>query len=348
MKDIVHLAAWRLVGRIAQIRNKILFKKQRESGQIVRFNTSMATCNLGDYIIMYYCNDILRGLYPECNFLDVSTHMLPTREEETLVKETKYKFVCGTNLLTSHIEEGWNWRLPDGFRAKLNYRNVILLGVGWKNYEEKCSEYTRMIYRELLNPSVIHSVRDSYTEKKLKQIGINNVINTGCPTMWRLTPEFCETIPTKKARNVITTITDYRPDVENDSVLLNILGRNYETVYLWLQGSTDEEYIKKLELPSNIAIIPARLTAYEEMLSGGNVDYIGTRLHAGIFALNHHVRSIVIAVDNRAKEIAKDTDLPIIPRERIESDLESLLNRRFETEIKIKEHNIDTFMEQFK
>lgn len=40
------------------------------------------------------------------------------------------------------------------------------------------------------------------------------------------------------------------------------------------------------------------------------MDYIGTRLHGGIHALNHGVRAIVIEVDNRAAEIARDTGLP--------------------------------------
>ena len=69
-----------------------------------------------------------------------------------------------------------------------------------------------------------------------------------------------------------------------------------------------------LDLPFNVIIIPRDLEAYERRLIQGNVDYVGTRLHAGIFALNHKVRSIIVAVDNRAIEIAKDTNLPIVRR----------------------------------
>ena len=67
---------------------------------------------------------------------------------------------------------------------------------------------------EILDSTYLHSVRDSYTEKKLKQIGIDNVINTSCPTMWRLTEEFCSHIPCKKQDTVVTTITDYRKNIE--------------------------------------------------------------------------------------------------------------------------------------
>lgn len=348
MTNTVRKLLWTAIGNCLQLMNRFTYPCQKDNGMILRFNTAKNTDNLGDYIIMYYCMEILNELFPRCEFVDVPTHTLPTAAQEEQVKKTKQKFVCGTNILTSHIEEHWNWCLPDGLLGKLNYRNVILFGVGWKNYEGRCSEYSRMIYKSLLNPNILHSVRDQYTEKILKNAGIYNVINTGCPTMWRLTPDFCKNIPQKKSRNVITTITDYRRDIEHDNQMLEILGRNYENVYLWLQGEFDEEYLSELTVPDNISTIPASVDAYEQYLNMGDVDYVGTRLHAGIFALNHHVRSLVIAVDNRAFEIAKDTNLPIIDRNYLTDKLESHILSEWATTIKINQHNIDIFKSQFR
>lgn len=348
MSNIIRKFVWNITGRISRLFNCVSFPLKHDSKQIVVFNTSMDTDNLGDFIIMRYCGNILNELYEDYEFVDVSTHKMPSAEDEKIVKQTKYKFVCGTNLLTSHIEKWWNWRLPDGLRKKFAYRNAILLGAGWGNYQDECSEYSRMIYKCILNPNVIHSVRDQYTEEKLKQAGIKNVINTGCPTMWRLTPEFCRSIPMQKAKNVVTTITDYRPDECRDNFMLEILSRNYENVYLWIQGSKDEEYLSKLNLPNNLIIIPESLEAYEEQLKRGQIDYVGTRLHAGIFALNHHIRSIIIAVDNRAIEIAKDTNLPIVSREQVQEILEDRIVSDFSTEINLNQNNIDLFKAQFK
>ena len=327
--------------------NYIEFTFQKHNDKIVVFNTAENTDNLGDFIIMQYCKEYLWQLF-KCNYINISTHKVPSPKEEEVVKETKYKFVCGTNLMTSHIEEWWNWRLPDGFRKKMNYRNVILLGVGWWGYQDECSDYSKLIYRSLLNPCILHSVRDHYTEKKLRAAGIKNVINTGCPTMWNLTPEFCTEIPCRKAENVITTLTDYRQDVKNDNIMLQILSENYTNIYLWLQGRQDEQYLKMLDLPFNVIIIPRDLEAYERRLIQGNVDYVGTRLHAGIFALNHKVRSIIVAVDNRAIEIAKDTNLPIVRRERIADELYKKINAVDHTVIKIPLENIKKFKDQFK
>lgn len=297
---------------------------------------------------MYYCHQVLQELFGERKYIEVSTHEIPSIDQEAKVKTTKYKIVCGTNLLTSHIEQWWNWRLPDGLHGKFPYRNVVLMGVGWGTYQDECSEYTKMIYHSLLNPTLLHSVRDQYTEDKLKAAGIKNVINTGCPTMWNLTPEFCKQIPTDKAKDVITTITDYRRDIFRDNAMLRILGRNYQHVYLWIQGKKDEEYLQMLDIPPNLIVIPRSLQSYEERLNQGNIDYVGTRLHAGIFALNHRIRSIIIAVDNRAIEIAKDTGLPIILADQVDDELEVRITKCFTSDIKINEENIYTFKAQFK
>lgn len=347
MSGIIQRVLWAITGNCMRFSNCVTYCFQKDKGDIVRFNTALNTDNLGDYIIMRYCNKILSEIYDNREFLDISTHLTPTNTQEETVKQTKLKFVCGTNIMTSHIEKHWNWSLPDGLKRKLKYRNVILLGVGWKNYEDECSEYSKMIYKSILNPNMLHSVRDKYTEQMLKNAGICNVINTGCPTMWGLTPEFCLNIPKKKSRNVITTVTDYRRDIERDSQMLEILGRNYENVYLWIQGKYDEEYLSELIVPNNFSTIPACMDAYEQYLNMGDVDYVGTRLHAGIFALNHHVRSLIIAVDNRAIEIARDTDLPIIDRNNLSEVLESRILSEWATDIKINQHNIELFKSQF-
>lgn len=348
MANEIQNMIWETAGRAGRMINRVSFPLQKDNGHILRFDTSVDTDNLGDCIIMHYCNQVLSKLYADHTFDDIPTHSMPTQEQEQIVQNTKYKFVCGTNLLTSHIEEHWRWQLPDGIRRKYHYRNVILLGVGWGEYQDECSAYSRMVYRCMLNPNALHSVRDQYTLEKLRQAGIQNVINTGCPTTWRLTPEFCQGIPTKKAEDVVTTITDYRRNPELDNQMLRMLSQNYKHVYLWLQGRHDAEYLSTLQVPQNLSTIPANLEDYERILEMGGVDYVGTRLHAGIHALNYHIRSIIIAVDNRATEMGRDINLPVIPRERIGRELEESISAPFSTEIRIRQHDIERFKEQFR
>lgn len=249
MKEIVKKLAYHCLGINNSLYNRAVYKTTKHSGRIAVYNTSMGTHNLGDHIIMQYCERILEKLFPDEQWLEIASHRIPSAEEELQLEPIKYRFVCGTNLLTSTIEKWWNWRLPDGWKGKQKHRNAILLGVGWHEYEPDCTDYTTMIYRTVLNPCVLHSVRDQYSEMKLRQAGIKNVINAGCPTTWALTPEFCRSIPTKKANDVVTTITDYRRDPERDRQMLEILCRNYEHVYVWLQGQQDGEYLDTLMCP---------------------------------------------------------------------------------------------------
>ena len=342
-KQILHHTA----GLCVRTLNRLSHATQRDIGTIIRFDTSIGTQNLGDHIIMHYCSHILDEMFPKHQKFSISTHRMPTAAEEKSVTKYKYKFICGTNLLTSYIEHHWRWILPDGIRRKFHFRNSILLGVGWGEYQGACSDYSRTVYNIMLNPVLIHSVRDQYTQEKLRDAGINNVINTGCPTTWALTPEFCKDIPTRKAKDVVTTITDYRQDIERDNEMLRILSQNYDHVYLWPQGSKDKEYLRTLDIPQNLTTISASLKAYEEVLAQGGVDYVGTRLHAGVHALNHKIRSIILAVDNRATEMGRDVNLPVIQRDDISHALESMIQADRPTEIQINQKNIDLFKSQF-
>lgn len=318
-----------------------------DTSRIVLFNPSLLTDNIGDQIIIRYCRDILCQLFPDSKFIDVSTHVIPSEALLPTIQSADLKLVCGTNILTSYIEKWWNWRLSDGFRKKLQYRTVVLFGVGWNSYQGECSDYTRMIYKSLLHPSLFHAVRDQYSADRLTKAGIKNTLNTGCPTMWRFTPSFCKSIPSTKAKSVITSVTDYRKDMDADNAMLRILDRNYDTIYIWLQGKKDLEYLSTLNVPDHSVIIDS-IDAFDEKLVSGEIDYVGTRLHAGIYALNHQVRSIIIGVDNRSLEIASDTRLPVIDRSRMNVELEDRIRSDWKTMIQLKQKNIDSFIQQFK
>lgn len=146
---------------------------------------------------------------------------------------------------------------------------------------------------------------------------------------------------------MVATITDYRRDPERDNEMLAILSRNYDHIHLWLQGKQDGEYLQTLNVPENLTTIAATLADYEAMLQPGKVDYVGTRLHAGIHALNYGVRSIILAVDNRATEMGQDIHLPVIQREDISRELEVKICEEFTTDIQINQQAIHFFKAQF-
>ena len=200
----------------------------------------------------------------------------------------------------------------------------------------------------MLSRDFIHSVRDEYTAEQLRKIGFTNVINTGCPTVWKLTPEYCINLPQDKAEEVVYTLTDYHRDVEKDKMTVSCLKDSYSKVYLWLQGYEDYEYARDLGILDQVEIIDPTLKAYDEVLSRDNVEYIGTRLHGGIRALQQGRRTMIIAVDGRAMEKKKDIALPVINRNTLDAgQLWEIIEKPRKTEIMIHLNEIREWKKQF-
>lgn len=317
---------------------------QPGDGAVILLDTSLESDNAGDGIIMENCLLQLSGCMETEKLTHVPTHRFPTDEEKKILLASSRKILCGTNLLSGHMRTYGLWKLESDVSP---YRETVLMGVGFDSKEESFDSYTRNLFRAILSKNGIHSVRDSFSEKKLKSMGIHNVLNTGCPTMWNLTPERCASIPNKKARNVVCAVTDYSRDVKNDSAMLDILLECYDQVYLWLQGRDDPEYIRELRYQDRVTLIPSTLAAYDTVLEQDDLDYVGTRLHAGIRALSKGKRSLIVSIDNRAECISADTGLTTIRREDIPIALRHRLETEYETKIGLPWENIQKWMGQF-
>lgn len=317
--------------------------------KITLLDTSICSSNIGDSIIMEAIKKELFSVFPSSSFYTTFTHEKMGKNSRKLIKNNTHNFVCGTNLLSSNMRTQKQWKL--GFKDYLELNNLILLGVGWKNYENHPTFITKLLLKKILNKNLLHSVRDSYTENKLLKMGISNVINTGCPTMWSLDKEHCKDIPKNKSDEVILTLTDYRKSILLDKKLISILKDNYKKVHFWPQGARDYKYAEeelKLFTDDKVMIINPNLQSFEELLNDNEkkFDFVGTRLHSGVKALQKKHRTIVIGVDNRALEIQKDSNLTVIDREDLDL-LDSKINSLFSTDITINENNIKKWKEQF-
>ena len=298
---------------------------------------------MGDHIILESIKEQMNDLLSRAFVVEISTHF-PLSLYMRLVKYVDYRFVCGSNLLSSKMNSPFSqW---DVKMRNLYVGPCVLVGAGWKQYEGKPNLATKRLYKKTLSTEYMHSVRDSFTAQQLKSIGINNVINTSCPTMWNLTQEHCAQIPVKKSNSVVTTITDYSQNEKRDKMMLDILSGCYEKVYLWQQGIRDGEYVEKLGIKnSNIELIAPTLDAFDNVLKK-DIDYVGTRLHAGIRALQKKKRTLIVAIDNRAVEKQKDFNLPCVSCNNL-SDLKNIIESQFITDIKIPIENIQRWKSQF-
>lgn len=315
------------------------------TGGIVLLDTSMDSDNAGDGIIMENCLLQLSDGLDTNSLGHVPTHRFPTEEEKQQLRAAGRKILCGTNILSGHMRHYGLWKLGSDITP---YRNTVLMGVGFDSKDPSYDNYTKQMLRTILSADGIHSVRDSFSERKLKSMGIQNVLNTGCPTMWNLTPEHCAAIPTGKASNVICTLTDYCRDEANDKAMLDILLESYDKVFFWLQGRDDLAYIRELGYENKLKPLDSTLEAYDAILAMEDLDYVGTRLHAGIRALSKRRRSLIISIDNRAACISADTGLSVICREDIPIALKNKIEEVFETRINMPWEAIATFKGQFR
>lgn len=272
--------------------------------QVGWLNPRIDSKNLGDEIIEDAVQRELSSLLAEdVDLIGLPTQRILTRAERRRAANCDLFVVGGTNLLNGNIPRYIQWKLDPGLVATYSGK-TILLGVGWWQYQ-RLNRLSSAIWRRLLVGQA-HSVRDSYTAARLQGLGID-ATNTGCPTMWALPDEIVFGPTSSK---VISTVTDYHKNPERDLRMLRHLGENYEEVLVWLQGSKDKAYLDSLDM--NVRFVDPTLAAFDGVLAQGDVDYFGTRLHAGVRALQHGVRSTVIAIDNRAAEIARDTGLPVV------------------------------------
>lgn len=325
--------------------------------KVLFFDTSIGTLNIGDEIInrsiakesakMFYDDYLLR--LPSRTSVLSHFQLLYNKSFRENFGKSDLKFVCGTNLLYKNMLRpmpNWNVNLLNTSIQK----DSILFGVGSGNNANKITWYTKKLYKKVLSSEYIHSVRDQATKKMLEEIGLEAIV-TGCPTLWEITPEKCKMIPDEKSKSstVIFTLTHYSSfrNFDEDKKMVEIIRSNYENIYFWPQSLGDLDYLEELTHTSDIHVLPPNLQSFDDFLLNYDCDYIGSRLHGGIFAIQHGRRSIILAIDNRAREIKKNNNIPCIERDSISSELDKLVNGKWKTEIKIEVDEIERWKNQF-
>jgi polysaccharide pyruvyl transferase WcaK-like protein len=313
--------------------------------QIALYDTSVGSPNIGDQIIMQSVEAELADLLPFAFISRIPTHDRIGKYGRRQLRNADLIVAGGTNLLFSTWRRHRQWRMTLPDLAAID-RKLVLMGTGWTNYLSPPGLFARKAYGAILSRNLIHSVRDSYSQRQLAAAGFLDVLNTACPTLWRLSPDALSKVPVKKGKRVITTLTDYRRDPANDAHMLKTLTQSYSQTLLWMQGRDDLAYFKSLGV-EGIGILPPTLAAFDLALQEAETDYAGTRLHAGIRALQKGNRALIVSVDNRAREMGKDFGLPVLERSDIAA-LEARLHAAEPLRIKLPEAEISAWRGQFK
>jgi hypothetical protein len=132
-------------------------------------------------------------------------------------------------------------------------------------------------------------------------------------------------------------------------LMVATLIRNYEKVYLWIQGHQDEIYFDSLssKYTEKIIKIAPSLEAYDHFLmNNDDLDFVGTRLHAGIRAMQKGHRTLIIGVDNRAIEMQKDFAINVLRRSNL-AELETMINGTLDSTLTLNFEGISQWKRQF-
>lgn len=323
--------------------------------RVLMLDTSIGSSNMGDHIIMECVRSELAPILDNNFVYNMPTHLTSFNELSVLknfsvvegYSSCELKFAGGSNLLVKNMRHPYpQWNI-NAITAK-PFAGTILVGVG-VGAGDNTNSYTEKLYGKVLSHDYFHSVRDERSKRYVEQLGLK-AINTGCVTMWMLTPEFCSRIPKDKASRTVFTLSGYGVSDytdPRDQKLIDILNRNYEKVYCWIQDDHDFEYINRFKNIENIEILPPSVKAYDQLLSQDDLDYVGVRLHGGVYAMRHKKRAIIISIDERASSINEANNLNCITKDEIGTKLEPMINSSFATEIKMPLDKINEWKSQF-
>jgi len=327
--------------------SKKALSSQKESAmkEIAILDTSISSDNIGDEIIMDSINRIIRDIFPSAYIWRIASHERLSKRTKEFILRSSMCLIGGTNILSSYISYDALWPIDESDAKIFNEIDTVCVGTGWNDYMENPGEEASYILRLALSKNTIHSVRDSYTKDKMCHIGIRS-INTSCPTTWMLNKKHCNKIPQKKAENALVTLTAWRKNPEKDSEIIKTIERSYKNLFFFPQMCEDYYYFKSL-CDSNVKIVNPSLKDLDSVLSNEDIDFIGTRLHGGIRALQKKKRTLILSVDNRSKEIKKDINIPVLDRNGDLHEIEDWIHGNRKTDIKIPKRNIDLWKKQF-
>jgi hypothetical protein len=273
------------------------------------FDTRICDNNLGNWVIMEPLTEFIRETFPTAFLIhlpdledlgDISLGHLATNE---------YASFGGACALSAKMETGRLWGLNE--ENDRHMKDVVLVGFGSKHYGE-FSELSKRVYRHCLHHNTLNSVRDSYTENKMHDMGFNNVVNTGCTSLWRPDNQSLDRLPESKAEDVVVTLTCYhRPPLERR--MLHTLSGLYKNLYFWHQRPEDIDYLQEFDVSATT--MPPSLSYYNSFLKFVvSVNYVGTRLYGGIRSLQKEKQTLIIGMDCRVLEIDSDFQSPVLER----------------------------------
>ncbi|WP_069385813.1 polysaccharide pyruvyl transferase family protein [Cellulosimicrobium cellulans] len=286
---------------------------------IVVVDPGAASTNVGDRIISESVDaELVTPLRSAGRDVErVPMHGTPSATDRAALRAAEAVVACGTNLLSDHMRfrRAWHWPAED---VELCRGRLTFLGVGWWQYQRAGVDPVSAAWLRSLAGSTPWAVRDEYSLAKLRRARVP-AVHTSCPTLWRVEKQV---LPADE-RRVVVTFTDYSQDPLADARLVRDLAERFDEILFWPQGPGDPAYVEQVRGGIGAVLGPG-LDDFDAVLDEPGTAYVGLRLHGGIRAMQKGVPSLVLSIDNRAREIARSVGLRAPSRHAVHAYREDL------------------------
>lgn len=292
---------------------------------------SGALKNVGDFLISEKCHEMVNlFLRPNENLIlkrnsDLSRHL-----EE--INRTDAIFICGG--------PGYSIGFYDEVYPFLHHHReikvpIIPLGLGWRGFplyhpeRFRFSEMSKRAIRRIHEQIACSSTRDELTRGILMRTGVNNVLNTGCPSLFNMTLMDDDTrfrVPSRVSRVAVSMAQ--QPILHRQNLqLLERLKNDFPSASIsavFHRGTGTDKYTTPNEgarLQKLVTALKRRGfevvdLAYNLNQIGvyDNVDFhVGYRVHAHAYSVSKRVPTFLLWEDGRGQGMSETLHLQGIP-----------------------------------
>ena len=116
-------------------------------------------------------------------------------------------------------------------------------------------------------------------------------------------------------------------------------------MYFWSQTYGGYKTLRSYENCDKIKYIDPELNEYRKFILENDVDYVGTRLHGGVFAMQNKKRAINLSVAHRAEEFDR-YHINVLPQDDIQA-IDEKINSDFATAVTVDYKIVNEWLSQF-
>ena len=287
--------------------------------------------NVGDFLIFNKAKELITHFLKPTNTL-IHSRTDEIKDQISEVNDTDAIFICGGPGYRTHF-----YPMTYPFLKNIDKITIPIIpyGLGWQGLPRYLPEKFRF---SPLSEKYIHRIhhhiptsttRDEITKEILNRMGVNNVINSGCPTLFefdKLRNNQAFQKPTRIDNVVISMAQDHHLHNQNVELLraVNQLFPKATKYALFHRGieaddkTTEEEgnTLRKLVSKSRQEGYEIIDLAYDlnQMDIYENADiHIGYRVHGHAFSVSKRIPTFIIWEDGRGQGMSTNLGLQGIP-----------------------------------